>query len=49
MKKRTNIILGVVAVILICFGIFSKWSEKTSIGIIGGADGPTTIIVSDMK
>ena len=49
MKKRTNIILGIGAVILICFGIFSKWSEKTSIGIIGGADGPTTIIVSDMK
>ena len=49
MKKRAHIVLGIIAVVFICFGIFIKWSEKNSIGIIGGADGPTAIIVAGKK
>jgi len=52
MKKKKSvayllagIALFVVALILMITAAFSKWKAAVSVGIIGGADGPTKIIV----
>lgn len=44
MKKAAiiSVILGLIAVI---FGVAAFIGEKSSLGIIGGADGPTAVFV----
>ena len=45
--KKIFAAMGIVGVIVIIIGIcFSLSSESDAIGIIGGADGPTTVFVT---
>jgi len=45
MKKWLAVIVAVIGIILAGFGISTKMKGAASIGIIGGADGPTAIFV----
>ena len=46
--KKIFAAMGIVGVIVIIIGIcFSLSSESAAIGIIGGADGPTTVFVTE--
>ena len=45
MKKWLAIIVAAIGIILSGFGISAKYKGAASVGIIGGADGPTAIIV----
>lgn len=47
-KKVVLIILILLALAATGLSMLSLMNEQQSIGIIGGADGPTTIIVSTM-
>lgn len=45
MKKAT--VIGVVAAVLaVILGVAVYMGEKSSIGVIGGADGPTAVFVA---
>ena len=46
MKKWFALIIAVLGIILAGFGISSKMKGTASVGIIGGADGPTAIFVA---
>ena len=47
MKKRTIVIICVIiAAVIIFFLARSALSEASSIGIIGGADGPTAMFIA---
>ena len=46
MKKWIAVIVAVIGIILAGFGISSKIKGASSVGIIGGADGPTAIFVA---
>lgn len=46
-SKRAAFILSFILFVTAVFTLFSCASEKNSIGIIGGADGPTAITVTD--
>lgn len=46
MKKIAAGIVGAAGVILIALGIGMKWRGSSSIEIIGGADGPTSIFIA---
>lgn len=46
MKKWLAVIVAAVGVILVGFGISTKIKGAASVGIIGGADGPTAIFVA---
>ena len=46
MKKRMGLAAGILCAIVLYFGIDAKMQEQHSIGIIGGADGPTAIFVA---
>jgi len=45
-RKVTGIAAGVVGIVLLAAGLYAAVKERASIGMIGGADGPTAIIVS---
>lgn len=47
MKKKIFIITLVLGMIGIALGIHVKLKNKTSIGIIGGEDGPTAIFIAE--
>ena len=50
MKKRKYMTLGIIAtMIILCLGFLFRITQSRSIGIIGGADGPTSIIVSELR
>ena len=50
MKRRKYIIPGIIAIaIILCLSFLFKTAQSRSIGIIGGADGPTTIFVSELR
>lgn len=44
MRKKAFILFGIIGVILVLAGIL--FAVSPSIGIIGGADGPTEVFVS---
>ena len=44
MKKKTWVIVGIIAAVLL-IGILAVVLQSCSVGIIGGADGPTSVIV----
>lgn len=46
MKKSVAIFMIVVGVILGIWGVNAKVKETAAIGIIGGADGPTSIFIA---
>ena len=46
MKKWIAVIVAVIGIILAGFGIRAKIKGASSVGIIGGADGPTAIFVA---
>ncbi len=46
MKKVIAFIVAVVGLLLAAVGIQWKMKESASIGIIGGADGPTSIFIA---
>ncbi len=46
MKKVIAYVLIILGIILGAFELVTKAIEKKSIGIIGGADGPTAIFVA---
>ena len=46
MKKRLALIVAILGIILVAFGISAKIKGAASIGIIGGADGPTAIFIA---
>ncbi len=46
MRKKTFIVFGIIGAILVVTGILFMVSPYASIGIIGGADGPTEVFVS---
>ena len=46
MKKWIAVIVAVIGIILAGFGISAKIKGASSVGIIGGADGPTAIFVA---
>jgi len=46
MKKLVAILIIVVGVILGIWGVNAKVKEAAAIGIIGGADGPTSIFIA---
>lgn len=43
--KKTAIISVILGLIAVVFGVAAFLSEKSSLGIIGGADGPTAVFV----
>lgn len=46
MKKWLAIIVAAIGIILAGFWISAKYKGASSVGIIGGADGPTSIFVA---
>lgn len=46
MKKWLAVIVAAIGIIIAGFGIGAKIKGAASIGIIGGADGPTAIFVA---
>ena len=46
MKKWIVVIIAILGIILAGFGISAKIKGAASVGIIGGADGPTTVFVA---
>ena len=46
MKKWIAVIVAAIGIILAGFGISVKIKGAASVGIIGGADGPTAIFVA---
>lgn len=46
MKKWVAVIVAAIGIVLAGFGISAKIKGAASIGIIGGADGPTAIFVA---
>lgn len=46
MRKVIAMITAVVGIILAAAGIYLKTKKSHAIGIIGGADGPTSIFVA---
>lgn len=47
MKKKLPIIIGIIGAIILIAGLMIKiWHQPTSISIIGGADGPTSIFLA---
>ena len=46
MKKWFAMIIAILGIILAGFGISAKMKGAASVGIIGGADGPTAIFVA---
>lgn len=46
MKKWVALIIAVLGIILAGFGISAKIKGAASVGIIGGADGPTAVFVA---
>lgn len=49
MRKIIGLITGILGIILTSVGIlviFNCMNDKSSIGIIGGADGPTAIFIA---
>lgn len=46
MKKIILYIIACIGIILAAAGILFKQKQSASIGIIGGADGPTSILVA---
>lgn len=46
MKKIVVILVGIIGVLLTIAGIVTKAKKATSIAIIGGADGPTSIFLA---
>ena len=46
MKRWIVVIIAILGIILTGFGISAKIKGAASIGIIGGADGPTAIFVA---
>ena len=46
MKKWIVVIIAILGIILAGFGISAKMKGTASVGIIGGADGPTAIFVA---
>lgn len=47
MKKRIAITTLVLGILVVAWGIHVNLREKASIGIIGGADGPTAIFIAE--
>ena len=46
MKKTWFVILSAVGIALLAWGAVLNATESTTLGIIGGADGPTAIFVT---
>ena len=46
MKKWIVVIIAILGIILTGFGISAKIKGAASVGIIGGADGPTAVFVA---
>lgn len=46
MKKVLVIVLGVLGVLLTIAGVVAKAKKAVSIGVIGGADGPTSVFIA---
>lgn len=51
MKKKIGIILGtalaaIVGFIAVCYGIYTNVKGASSISLIGGADGPTSVFLA---
>lgn len=47
--KKSAIIGGVIGLIVIILEIAAYMGEKSSIGVIGGADGPTAVFVTGIN
>ena len=47
MKKISLMIGAIVGIAIIGAGIFTVLHEDSSIGIIGGSDGPTSIFIAE--
>lgn len=45
-KKWLLIVLCIVALVLVAFSLISLAAQQNTVGIIGGADGPTAIFVT---
>ena len=45
-KKVLGIIMGILGLVLVIIEILLKMEESMSISVIGGADGPTSIILA---
>ncbi|SCP97734.1 hypothetical protein [Anaerobium acetethylicum] len=45
--KKMGIGAAIVGVMIVIIGIILKTKENASVSIIGGADGPTSIFISD--
>ena len=45
-KKIVAVIIAAIGILLAVFGVIAKKREAATIGIIGGADGPTAIFVA---
>ena len=46
MKKVISVLIVIIGVILLAFGVAAETAQNASLGIIGGADGPTVIMVA---
>lgn len=46
MKKVISVLIVIAGAILMAFGAAAETVKNTSLGIIGGADGPTAVFVA---
>lgn len=46
MKNIYGLMIGILGAILAVIGMIGKEKEQMSVGIIGGADGPTSIFLA---
>lgn len=46
MKKRIACIISILGIILTAIGIALNQNAKTTVSVIGGADGPTSVFIA---